>query len=104
MPLRKPPKVTGLIRIVEVHPGAAFILRGAPRDAVLTFKSDESGRRTLLGWLRRTGMTGFDVEAECSEHFLAACAAACAAYDWSSDRHKWVARAVPPWHPYDFAC
>lgn len=43
-------------RVVEVHPGATMVLRGAPADAVRTFSRDTKARRRLLGWLERQGL------------------------------------------------
>ena len=39
------------LRIVEVHPGACMLLRGAPARAVAAFKRDRSSRVELLQWL-----------------------------------------------------
>jgi hypothetical protein len=92
------------VRLVEVHPGAAFALRGAPLDAVLAFKRDPGARGALIRWLGDSGMAGLEDGGGCGEHFVAACAAARAAHEWSEGRPKWLAAADPPWHPYDFAC
>ncbi len=90
------------IRIVEVHPGAAMLLRGANAKDVATFKRDEAARGRLFTWLEGMGLGG--APAEGSEHFLAACAAALAAWDWSKGRARWCYTRRPPEHPYDFAC
>ena len=40
----------------------------------------------------------------CSSHFVAACAAALAAWHWQKGTSSWLAKAQLPWHPFDFAC
>ncbi|MGH7872010.1 MAG: DUF429 domain-containing protein [Candidatus Binatia bacterium] len=44
------------VRVVEVHPGAALCLRGAPIDAVRKFAKDEDARLELLEWLGTEGI------------------------------------------------
>jgi predicted nuclease with RNAse H fold len=91
------------IRIVEVHPGATLCLGGAPIDAVLAFSSQQGVRSTLLGWLERQGLRGIDVPADCTSHFVAACAAALAAWNWHRGISRWCVQADLPWHGYEFA-
>lgn len=92
------------LQIVEVHPGAALCLHRAPLNTVLTFATDASARLELLSWLATQGLTGIRLPGDCSSHFVAGCAAALAAWKWHTGESQWVARAEPPWHPYDFAC
>ena len=91
-------------RIVEVHPTAALALRGAPLEAVRTFKTSPRSRRTLLAWLQAQGLTGIGRRADDSDHAVAACSAALAAWRWSQGDAVWLHKAEPPMHPYDFAC
>jgi hypothetical protein len=91
-------------RIVEIHPGGTLALRGAPIDLVKTFKRRPASRRRLLGWLDENGLRGASRLAGASDHQVAACAAALAAWHWSRGRPAWIAPADPPLHPYDFAC
>jgi len=91
------------VRIVEVHPGAALCLRGAPPDAVRDFAQDEPAREVVLRWLASRSVRGIRAPAPCSSHFVAACACALAAWDWHREKSRWLAPAEPPWHPYDFA-
>jgi predicted nuclease with RNAse H fold len=90
-------------RIVEVHPGAAMALRGAPVADVRRFKTDAAARRRLADWLGTQGV-GKPSVAPGTDHELAACACALAAWQWSLGRPAWRAEADGPLHPYDFAC
>jgi uncharacterized protein len=92
------------VRIVEVHPGASLCLRDAPLDAILAFAADELARERLIDWLSSQRIDRLKVPAPCPSHFVAACAAAVAAWDWHFGRSRWLAKARLPWHPYDFAC
>ena len=90
--------------IVEVHPGASMLLRGAPSADVATFKTDPAARLRLLGWLATMGLIGVPRDDEPTDHFVAACGAALAAWKWSIGQPTWCHPARPPEHPYDFAC
>lgn len=92
------------VRIVEVHPGASMLLRGAPAQAVAAFKRNESARLQLLQWLGEKGLMGIPRTGEVPDHFVAACAAALGAWQWSLGKSAWLYSAKPPEHPYDFAC
>ncbi len=92
------------LRIVEVHPGASMLLRGAAAADVAAFKRDLSARLRLLNWLQGMGLQGLPPDREPSDHFVAACAAALAAWQWSVGGPKWCYPRRPPEHPYDFAC
>ncbi len=92
------------VRIVEVHPGAAMLLRDAPAPDVAAFKGDVSARLRLLAWLGGMGLEELSRPDAPSDHFVAACAAALAAWHWATARPAWCWRAQPPLHPYDFAC
>jgi predicted nuclease with RNAse H fold len=91
------------VRIIEVHPGAAVVLRGASVDDARTFKTDPSSRGRLADWLSTQGVTGLPGE-PATDHELAACACAFAAWQWSLGSPAWVAAACGPLSPYDFAC
>jgi hypothetical protein len=58
----------------------------------------------LLGWMGTQGLKGLSRAGDVADHFVASCAAALGAWQWSMDRSVWIHPAVPPWHPYDFAC
>jgi predicted nuclease with RNAse H fold len=92
------------LRIVEVHPGAVLLLRGAPTRDVAGFKRDPGLRSRLLDWLEAHGLQNLPRRESASDHFVAACAAALGAWQWALGKPTWIARAVPPVHPYDFAC
>jgi predicted nuclease with RNAse H fold len=91
------------VRVVEVHPGAALCLRGAPLAAIRGFATDTAARGELLQWLGEYGVDGLDPTATESDHDVAACAAALGARDWFAGRPRWLHPARPPWHPFDFA-
>jgi predicted nuclease with RNAse H fold len=92
------------LRIVEVHPAAAMVLRGAPAGVVRRLKHSGEARHALGVWLRDQGLRGFAPASDTSSHTLAAAAAALAAWRWSHARPAWFWPAAPPHHPYDFAC
>ncbi len=91
------------VRVLEVHPGAAFGLRGAPLASVLAFKKRPEHRASLLDWLSTQGILSLP-PTEPSDHFVAACGAALAAWEWSRGRSAWLAPPEPPFHPFAFAC
>lgn len=93
-----------VLRMVEVHPGAAMVLRGARPQDVSALKLDHNARLRILDWLEARGVAGIPRSDETPDHFVMACAAALAAWDWSRDRSAWRFPAQPPAHPYDFAC
>jgi uncharacterized protein len=92
------------LRIVEVHPGACLLLRGAPAKVVSAFKRDKAARAQLLQWLTAQGLTGISPTEIVPDHYVAACAAALGSWQWSLGRSAWLYSAKPPEHPYDFAC
>jgi predicted nuclease with RNAse H fold len=92
------------LHILEVHPGASMLLRGAPAGQVAIFKRDRLARSQLLQWLETQGLKGISRTEEVADHYVAACAAALGAWQWSLGRAAWVFPASPPDHPYDFAC
>jgi predicted nuclease with RNAse H fold len=92
------------LEIVEVHPGASMILRGADMEQVRTFKFEPSARQNLLNWLETKGLQGISSVVDPSDHYVAACAAALAAWQWAIGKSIWRSAKAPPHHPYDFAC
>ena len=90
--------------VIEVHPGATMLLRGAPLADVRHLKSDPSARQRLLTWLEDQGLGGVAAGENPSDHYVAACAAGLAAWKWSCDQTVWKESAMPPWHPFDYAC
>ena len=91
------------LRIVEVHPGACMILRGADAENVRNFKTDLVARGRLLDWLETKGLKGISVAETVTDHYVAACAAALAAWQWSWGKSVWCFAADLPHHPYEFA-
>lgn len=90
--------------IVEIHPGACMVLRGANAIDVRNFKSDPSARGRLLNWLETKGVKEITIRETVSDHYVAACAAALGAWQWGLGKSVWRFEAKPPRHPYDFAC
>lgn len=97
-------KLQYTLEIVEVHPGACMILRGANKDDVRSFKSKSLAREQLLDWLETKGLKGLSRTETVTDHYVAACAAALGAWQWSLGKPVWCFAAKPPYHPYDFAC
>lgn len=92
------------LRIVEVHPGACMLLRGAIVGDVKGFKHDPIHRAHMLDWLETRGIKGITKNEPVSDHFVAACGAALGAWQWELGNSVWCFPAEPPQHPYDFAC
>ena len=92
------------VDIVEVHPGGAMILSGAPVGLVKAMKGEPTARSRLREWLHGQNMTRLPVEVMQSGHLLAATAAALATWRWKDGRSNWLHAAQPPHHPFDFAC
>ncbi|HYB12896.1 MAG TPA: DUF429 domain-containing protein [Myxococcota bacterium] len=92
------------IKVVEVHPHAAMVLRGAPAALVRGLKRSRDPRHKLTVWLHDQGLRGLEVFRNPSVHTLDAAAAALAAWCWSRGHPVWIWHAQPPHHPYDFAC
>lgn len=90
--------------IVEVHPGACMTLRGADADDIRKFKTESFARERLLDWLETKGLKGIARAETVSDHYVAACAAALGAWQWSLGKSIWCFPADLPHHPYDFAC
>lgn len=95
---------TPRVKVVEVHPGATLALRGARIEHIRNMKHDVGSRMSLLKWLEGHGLEGVAAAQNPSDHYVAACAAALAAWSWHINRPVWVATARPPHYPYDFAC
>jgi len=92
------------IKIVEVHPSGAMALRGAPVESVKAMKNSTVARQTLLQWLENQGLKGIDVSGSVLDHYVAACAAALAAWKWYLGKSAWLFKSEMPFHPYDFTC
>ena len=92
------------INIVEVHPSGAMALRGAPVESIKEMKNSMKAKQTLLQWLERQGLQGIDLSGAVSDHYIAACAAALAAWKWHLGESVWIFKAEMPFHPYDFVC
>ena len=92
------------LKLVEVHPGACMLLRGAPASDVAAFKRGAASRLRLLEWLQASGMNDLPKAENTFDHFVAACAAALASWKWATGESVWCHPAQPPEHPYDFAC
>ena len=95
----------GAVTMVEVHPAAAMVLRGAPVGDVRQFSSSERSRQNLLKWHASQGVDSIARHGHpVSGHYVAACAAALAAWQWHLGRACWSYPAEPPFHPFDVAC
>lgn len=71
------------VYLVEVHPGAALALHGAPIEVVTRFKRDLEARIRLLDWLEDQHLESITDRTAPTDHYVAACAAALAAWKWN---------------------
>jgi predicted nuclease with RNAse H fold len=92
------------IKIVEVHPGATMALRGAAINAVVAFKNNKKSRWDLLAWLEKQGLKKAANIKDPTDHYVAACASALAAWKWYQNESVWLHPAEQPLHPFDYAC
>jgi predicted nuclease with RNAse H fold len=92
------------INIVEVHPSGVMALRGAPVKSIRKMKTSSKTKQTLLQWLENQGLNGIDLSGSVSDHYVAACAAALAAWKWHLGEPVWIFKSEMPFHPYDFVC
>ncbi len=92
------------INIVEVHPTGSMALRGAPVKSIKEMKSSTKAKQALLQWLKYHGLKRIDLSGSMSDHYVAACAAALAAWKWYLGESVWIFKSEMPFHPYDFAC
>lgn len=92
------------LEIVEVHPGACMILRGADTNHVRQFKTESSSRGNLLGWMDAQGLKDVSAVEDVSDHYVASCAGALGAWQWALGKSIWRFEKILPYHPYDFAC
>ena len=92
------------LQIVEVHPGACMLLRSANAKDVAGFKHNTQARLNLLDWLETKGLNGLPRMENVADHFVASCASALGAWQWSLGKPAWVRAAEPPNHLYDFTC
>ena len=92
------------VEVVEVHPGGAMALGGAPVEQVRTMKKDRAARSNLRSWLGDQDMTELPGDLMQSDHLLAAAAAALATWRWKDSKSNWLHAAEPPLHPFDFTC
>ena len=92
------------VHVVEVHPGAAMALQGAPKDALAVYKKSEKLPPELRGWLVNQGLHDLPEHIPGTSHQIDAAAAVLATWKWLTGKHAWLAPADPPARPYDFAC
>ncbi|WP_462413599.1 DUF429 domain-containing protein [Neobacillus sp. Marseille-QA0830] len=96
------------VSIVEVHPGSVIGSRliQDEMEYVLNYKQDLSARKYLRNWFETQKLTGLPATIEEETHSIDACAAALGAWHWKDPAFapKWISRAIPPLHPYDYCC
>jgi len=102
--LSKGKGVFGLDAPLSYNPGGAFALHGAPVADVRQFKNKAESRGRLLSWLEQQGMHGVAGCNDSSDHLVAACGCALAAWCWHRGQSVWLAPAQPPIHPFDYCC
>lgn len=95
--------VTPRARVVEVHPGATCVLRGATPIDVRGWKRSRAARARTAQWLGQH-IHGLPVDNLAqSDHLVAAAAAALAAYAWAMGDAVFFVGGEPPLHPFDMA-
>ena len=92
------------VDVVEVHPGGAMALCGAPVHLIKEMKGDPAARSSLRSWLGDQTMIQLPMDVMVNDHLLAAAAAALATWRWKDGRSNWLHAAVLPHHPFDYAC
>ena len=92
------------VSIVEVHPSGSMALRGAPVESIKEMKRSTKAKHALLRWLEKQGLNGINFSYSVTDHYVAACAAALAAWKWHLGESVWIFKSEMPFHPYDFAC
>jgi predicted nuclease with RNAse H fold len=90
--------------IVEVHPGGAMALRGAPIDDLRRIKQSADSRQRVLDWLTAGHLVDVPSQLAETDHLIAACGCALAASGWIRGEPVWCTSTDPPLHPFDFAC
>ena len=79
-------------------------LHGAPVEHIKRMKISTEARSILLQWLKDNGLNGIDSSGDVTDHYVAACAAALAAWKFSLGESVWIFKSEMPFHPYDFVC
>jgi uncharacterized protein len=92
------------VQMVEVHPGGALVLHGAPADQVRRIKEDLTARSQMREFLGGQNLLRLPTDVFLNDHVTMAAACALAAWRWSDRKSAWIAAAEPPLHPHDFAC
>ena len=92
------------IKIVEAHPTGSMALRGAPVKSIKKMKTSARAKQTLLQWLGKQSLKGINFSGSVSDHYVAACAAALAAWKWHLGESVWIFKSEMPFHPYDYVC
>ena len=88
----------------EIEHHRALTAERLERAGLTPQEAKVAARLRLLEWLESMGLNELPRAEEISDHFVAACAAALAAWRWSAGSAAWCYPAQPPEHPYDFAC
>lgn len=89
--------------LIEVHPGGAMALRGAPLEEVMGFSTQAASRRKLLRWFLSVGLQAVPTDTETPDE-VAAMGAALATWGWANGDPAWFHPADPPHHPFPLCC
>lgn len=91
------------IKIAEVHPAGSLVLNGFDPALVKEMKRSENARLEILAGLE--GIFGFESShSPADDHYIASLGALLAARGLADNNIRWIKKAEPPLHPFDFAC
>jgi len=66
--------------------------------------TSDTARNDLLEWLEQQGLKNASEIDKPTDHYVAACSAALAAWKWKKGESVWLHLADPPFHPFDYVC
>jgi predicted nuclease with RNAse H fold len=99
---------SSIIKIVEVHPGAAIGTRIGKEKLQLAreYKKDIDSRIAILNWFEEIGLKGIPTDFSETSHQVDACGAALAAWHWvdPTKQPTWQWKTTNPNHPFELCC
>ncbi|MCK6606610.1 MAG: DUF429 domain-containing protein [Ignavibacteriaceae bacterium] len=91
------------IKVAEVHPAGSMVLNGFDPGLVREIKRDAHAREEIL--LRMEEIFRFrNFHETADDHYIASLGALLAARGLAVNEIKWLKKAEPPVHPFDYLC